>query len=78
MMGGKGSRGTKGNKGGRPALPPEKKKRYNPSFRCDQILWDKINTAAMESGYSSYQEFVRDLVEKALIAGSEEGACKIT
>lgn len=68
-MGGKGSRGTKGNKGGRPALPPEKKKRYNPSFRCDQVLWDKINIAAMEAGYSSYQEFLRDLVEKALMAG---------
>jgi metal-responsive CopG/Arc/MetJ family transcriptional regulator len=47
-----------------------------PSVKLDKALWQRIQTCAADAGYSSPEEFIRDVLERELArlegAGSKE------
>jgi metal-responsive CopG/Arc/MetJ family transcriptional regulator len=49
---------------------------FQPSVKFDKALWQRIQSCAMDAGYSSPEEFVRDVLERELArlegAGSKE------
>jgi metal-responsive CopG/Arc/MetJ family transcriptional regulator len=49
---------------------------FQPSVKFDKALWQRIQTCAADAGYSSPEEFIRDVLERELArlegAGSKE------
>ena len=49
---------------------------FQPSVKFDRALWQRIQNCAAEAGYSSPEEFVRDVLERELArlegAGSKD------
>ena len=49
---------------------------FQPAVKLDKALWQRIQTCAAAAGYSSPEEFVRDVLERELArlegAGSKE------
>jgi hypothetical protein len=49
---------------------------FHNSVKFDKPLWQRIQSAAADAGYSSPEEFVRDVIERELArlesAGSKE------
>jgi|HubBroStandDraft_5_1064220.scaffolds.fasta_scaffold1194578_2 hypothetical protein len=49
---------------------------FQPSVKFDKALWQRIQSCAAGAGYSSPEEFVRDVLERELArlegAGSKE------
>jgi metal-responsive CopG/Arc/MetJ family transcriptional regulator len=49
---------------------------FQPSVKFDKALWQRIQSCAASAGYSSPDEFVRDVLERELArledAGSKE------
>jgi metal-responsive CopG/Arc/MetJ family transcriptional regulator len=49
---------------------------FQPSVKFDKALWQRIQSCAADAGYSSPEEFVRDVLERELArlegAGSKE------
>jgi hypothetical protein len=49
---------------------------FQPSVKFDKVLWQRIQSCAADAGYSSPEEFVRDVLERELArlegAGSKE------
>ena len=39
---------------------------FQPSVKFDKALWQRIQTCAADAGYSSPEEFIRDVLEREL------------
>jgi hypothetical protein len=49
---------------------------FQPSVKFDKALWQRIQSCSADAGYSSPEEFIRDVLERELArlegAGSKE------
>jgi hypothetical protein len=49
---------------------------FQPSVKFDKALWQRIQSCAADAGYSSPEEFIRDVLERELArlegAGSKD------